>query len=330
VRPIRLATYAPVKGETSLREINAQSLYLTSQGQLEWIAEELPALSTHDVLVRTTTGAISIGSELPLYNGISRASNPIQYPRMTGYESVGIVLACGTQVQKVRPGDRVVAFYGHRTYAVAPETSVIVVPDDITDPLAILAILTCDAAKGVRKLMPMPEEAALITGAGAMGLLTLFILKAYGSTYVDVVEPRQERHALAYRFGARTVFFPQDLAGENETYAVAFECSNRNKAYELIQRQMQHDGRVCIVADGNFEPFVLLPAFHEREIKVVGTSSGWDYQQHAAWYFQAARQSSARLMLLFEQEIAHSKLAAAFELLASNSSRPVKILVRYE
>jgi alcohol dehydrogenase len=313
-----------------LRDINAQSLYLTSPRQLQWITEEIPSLRNHDVLVRTTTGTISIGSELPLYGGTARASSSIQYPYMTGYESVGIVSACGTNVRKVRPGNRVVAFYGHRTQAVVPEESVIVVPDDITDALAILAILTCDVAKGVRKLIPMPEEAALVTGAGAMGLLTLFMLKAYGCTYVDIVEPRQERHALAYQFGARTVFFPQDLAGEDETYAVAFECSSRNKAYDLLQRQMRHDGRICVVADGNLEPLVLTPAFHERELKVVGTSNGWDYQQHAIWYFQIARQNASRLTQLFERDIAHSELVTTFEQLASNnSSRPVKILVHY-
>jgi len=314
----------------SLRDINAQSLYLTSQRQLQWITEELPPLNTHDILVRTTAGAISMGSEVPLYCGTSRVSDPIQYPRMTGHESVGIVMACGAHVQRVSVGDRVVTFYGHRTHAVVLEADVIVVPDDITDPLALLVILTCDAASGVRKLVPMPEEAALITGAGAMGLLTLFILKAYGSTHIDIVEPRQERHALAYQFGARTVFFPQDLAGANESYTVAFECSSRNKAFALLQGQMQHHGRICMIADGNFEPLTLTPAFHERELKVVGTNNGWNYHEHALWYFRTVRQTSTRLAQLFEKEITHNELPATFERLASSSSRPVKILVHYE
>ena len=314
----------------SLRDINAQSLYLTSQRQLQWVTEELPPLSTHDVLVRTTAGAISIGSELPLYCGTARASDPIQYPRMTGYESIGVVMACGAHVQKVHVGDRVVTFYGHRTHAVVPEANVIVVPDDITDPLALLVIQTCDAASGIRKLVPMPEEAVLITGAGAMGLLTLFVLKAYGITQIDIVEPRQERHALAYQLGARTVFFPQELASADESYPVAFECSSRNKAFGLQQGQMQHNGRICMIADGNFEPLTLTPAFHERELKVVGTNNGWNYHEHALWYFQAVRQTSTRLEQLFEREIAQSELLAMFERLASNSSRPVKILVHYE
>src|SRR5205085_5469798 len=161
-------------------------LYLTSQRQLQWVTEALPPLSTHDILVRTTAGAISMGSELPLYCGTSRVSDPIQYPRMTGYESVGVVMACGADVQKVRVGDRVVAFYGHRTHAIVPEAKAIVVPDGISDSVALLAILTCDVAKGIRKIDPKPDEAVLITGAGAIGLLTAFMLKALGRNNVDV------------------------------------------------------------------------------------------------------------------------------------------------
>jgi len=312
------------------QDLKARSLLLASPGHLQWMAEVLPTLDAHDVLVQTRTGAISIGSELPLYCGTSRTSRPLRYPRMTGYESVGLVLACGSHVQTVHAGDRIVSFYGHRTHAVVPEAKVIVVPDGISDPLAILVILTCDAAKGVRKLAPLPEETVLITGAGTMGLLTLFILKAYGCANVDIIEPIQERHALAFRLGARTVFFPQDLPSTSETYSVAFECSSRNEACALLQNHMQHDGRICITADGNLEPLMLTPTFHERELRIVGSSDGWDYQKHAAWYFQEIQQHSPQLEQLFEEEIAQSELISLFEQLARSRSLPVKVLVHYE
>ena len=312
-----------------LEDLRARSLLLTAPKHLQWTAEALPPLDAHAVLIQTRTGAISIGSELPLYCGTSRRGCPLRYPRMTGYESVGLVLACGSHVQTVHPGDRIVSFYGHRSHAVVPEAKAIVVPDGISDPLAILAILTCDAAKGVRKLAPLPEEPVLITGAGTMGLLTLFILKAYGCASVDIIEPIQQRHALASRLGARTVFFPQDLPSTSETYSVAFECSSRNEACTLLQNQMQYDGRICITADGNLEPLMLTPAFHERELRIVGSSDGWDYQTHATWYFQEIQQHSTQLEQLFEEEIAQSELISRFEQLARSCSLPVKVLVHY-
>ena len=313
-----------------MKDRRAQKLLLTSPGCLQWFPAELPPIGPHDVLVQIQTGAISIGSELPVYCGTARASKPLEYPRMTGYESVGLVMACGSQVQTVRVGERVVSFSGHCTHAIVPEAKVIKVPDEISDALAILVILTCDAAKGVRKLVPLPDEVVLITGAGAMGLLSLFMLKAYGSRDIDVVEPQERRNALAYELGARTVYFPQDLPSESETYPVAFECSSRNEGCALLQHHMQHNGRICITADGNLEPLVLLPAFHEKELNIVGSSDGWDYQEHAAWYFQEIQQSATRLELLFEREIHSSGLITAFDQLAKEHSRPVKILVHYD
>jgi alcohol dehydrogenase len=67
------------------------------------------------------------------------------------------------------------------------------VPEDVSDGLALLAILSCDVAKGIRKVAPSPEEPVLVTGAGAIGLLTVFVLRAYGTRNVDVVEPLAQR-----------------------------------------------------------------------------------------------------------------------------------------
>ena len=63
----------------------SQSLLLTAPRQLEWVMEDLPSLQPHEVLIQTTIGAISVGSELPIYFGTARSSETMRYPRMTGY-----------------------------------------------------------------------------------------------------------------------------------------------------------------------------------------------------------------------------------------------------
>jgi alcohol dehydrogenase len=211
-----------------------------------------------------------------------------------------------------------------------PETRVIVVPDGISDALAILSILTCDTAKGVRKIAPRPEETALITGAGAIGLLTLFILRAYGVAQVDVVEPLAERHALARMLGARNVWRPQDIPIEGTAYTVAFECSSRNRAFALLQKQVQQQGRICITADGNIEPLVLTSDFHEKELQIIGSSDGWDYHQHAAWYFRHVQEHSTYLEQLFELQITRDELILTFGQMAEGDIHPIKVFVSYE
>jgi len=310
--------------------LHAKGLYVTAPNELQWLDEVLPSsLGPTDVLLQTRTGSISIGSELPLYTASARAVGITHYPRMTGYESVGIVLACGEQVSQLHVGDRVVAFYGHCTHRVVPVAQVLAVPEGISDALALLTILTCDVAKGVRKVAPKSEEPVLVTGGGAIGLLTVFILRAYGVASVDVVEVRPERVALALKLGARRALLPQDLPAASESYVAAFECSSRNAAFECMQNNMRPHGRICVLADGNYEPLLLAPAFHAKELQVVGSSDGWDYHAHAAWYFQEIQRHPAPLAELFQLEVRHDELIATFARLSQGSIRPIKVLVRY-
>lgn len=306
-----------------------ERLFLMAPGYLAWLTEELPPLGPQDVLVQTCTTAISIGSELPMYRGSARMSGSLRYPRKMGYENVGKVVACGSAVRRVQRGDRIVAFYGQQTYAVVPEERIVVVPDGIADDLAILSILTCDAAKGVRKLAPRPVETVLITGAGAIGLLTLFILRAYGVAQIDVVEPLVERRPLARLLGARHIWHPQHIPAEIPAYPAAFECSSRNQAFALLQQKVCPQGRVCITADGNIEPLTLISEFHEKELQIVGSSDGWDYHQHAAWYFHMLQQRPTGLENLFELCITRNELILTFQKLSDGIIHPVKILVSY-
>jgi alcohol dehydrogenase len=306
----------------------ARSLVLAAPRRLEWAEEPLGEPATGMVLVRTLAGAISIGSELPHYAGASR-TGPAHYPRMTGYESLGVVEAIGPGVERVRAGERVVAFYGHRTAASVPEQKAILVPDDIPDALALLTILTCDAAKGVRRVAPSPAEPALLTGAGAMGLFTLFMLKAYGVENVDVVEPDAQRRELARMLGARDVLLPDVATTGQAPYAVGFECSARDAAFGLLQGRVAPGGQICVLSDGNVEPLTLTPAFHEKELRAVGSSDGWDYQQHSAWYFDYVKTTATQVADVFQLEVAADALPETFERLARGEITPAKVLVRY-
>lgn len=312
-----------------MKTLSNNSLLLTAPGRLEWVTEVLPPLQPHEVLIRTTAGAISIGSELPIYCGTARSTEPIHYPRMTGYESIGIISSCGSHVQRFQVGDRVIAFYGHRTHAIIPEAKAIAVPNHVSDELALLSILSCDVSKGIQKGAPKVNESVLITGAGTIGLLTIWMLKAFGVTSVDVVEPHANRRTFALQLGARIAMPPQEIISRNDKYAVAFECSSRNQAFELLQAKMLHGGQICILSDGNVEPLIVTPAFHEKELVLIGSSDGLEYQKHAKWFFHLANENSNNLALLFDYQTTAAYLIRTFELLATGAIMPIKVFVRY-
>lgn len=110
----------------SALSVRRRSLLLAAPHRLRWATEKLPPPRDDEVLVQTTAGAISIGSELPLYRGTARSGAPATYPRMTGYESVGRVVARGAAARPLRVGERVVAPYGHRTHGIVPQEKAIV------------------------------------------------------------------------------------------------------------------------------------------------------------------------------------------------------------
>jgi alcohol dehydrogenase len=310
--------------------ISNRSLLLVSPKRLEWISSELPRPGPDETLIRTCLGAISIGTEIALYRGQpARAAQP-SYPRMTGYESMGVIISAGDQVTGVEPGARVVSSYGHCHYALAPPDRVVPIADDITDELAILLILSGDAATGVYKTGVRPGERVLITGAGEMGLLTLFNLRARGIEDVDVVEPIGARAALALSFGARRSVSYSELNELEPSYHVGFECSDSNDAFQLLQRKMGSRGRICIIADGNNGPFTLSDDFHNEQLIVYGSSNENNYRDHADWFFDQLRAGWAtRLRRIFDYEISCEDLVKTFERIDRGVIKPVKVSVFY-
>jgi alcohol dehydrogenase len=303
------------------------SLLLHAPRHLAWATEELPLPGHGELLVRTLAGAVSVGAELPQYRGNERGAHSPTYPRMTGYESLAEVVACGEQAQ-FRPGGRVMAFYGHCTAALVPAARAVPIPDDISDELALLLILACDAAKGVAKLAAQPEDTVLLGGAGTIGLLALFNLCARGLRAVDVLEPQESRRALALELGARAAFDPA-AQQPAESYQLGVECSSRDSAFAALQAAMAPEGRICILADGNLEPLTLAPAFHAKELLVVGSSDGLDYREYAKWFWPHARRRQSALEQLFEQRVAAYELPDVFERMARGEVAPLKVLVRY-
>ena len=304
-----------------------RSLLLTAPRQLAWQTDPLPPLGETDLLVQTRVGAISIGTEVPQYAATARSSTMLTYPHMTGYESYGEVVAVGSGVTRFQVGDRVVAFYGHRTHAVVPETRGVPVPAHINPQQALLAILTCDVAKGIRKLALRPEETVLVTGGGAIGLLTVGVLRLYGVQNVDVVEPIATRREIALLLGAAATYRPDEPL--TTPYAVGFECSSYAAAFAQLQQALKPQGRLCVLSDGNRELLTLLPEFHSKELQIVGSSDGWDYHAHARWFFAALQDQPLPFERVFDLEVTATDLPDMFRQLAVGRQPVLKVLVNY-
>jgi alcohol dehydrogenase len=315
---------------TKRRSLLAKSLLLHGPKTLHWAEEMLPPLGDEDVLIETVAGAISIGSELPRFLGEAREAGGLRFPMMTGYESYGRITALGSNLNEKLLGETVIGFYGHRSHIVLPFDSLIFAPSRVPPPTALLLILSCDVAKAIRKLQIQPEERVLITGAGAIGLIAVWLLKRYGVQTVHVLEPEASRRDKAITLGASLAVFPEEAEGWPAEYPVAIECSSRDVAFHLLQEKAANNGRIAVLSDGNLEALSLSPYFHSKELKIIASSDGWDYQQHALWFWKAVEDDYRLADALFELTILAAELPRTFAALAKGEISPIKVLVNYK
>ncbi|SDI48160.1 alcohol dehydrogenase [Natribacillus halophilus] len=91
---------------------------------------------------------------------------------------------------------------------------------------------------------------------------------------------------------------------------------------------MKQQGKICILSDGNKEQLQLQPTFYEKELHIIGSSDGWDYQKHARWFFQYTP-NIPYIDKLFEYEINKNALIKCFDDLNNGIINPLKVLVRY-
>jgi alcohol dehydrogenase len=310
------------------QQIPAEACVAYGGGRAAW--ERTPATlpGEGEVLVRTVASAVNVGHERALIGGHARLSRPVTYPVVTGYECVGIIERVGKGV-RVAPGTRVVGLAGHRTRFTDRVDQLVPIPDGIDDRLALLTILTRDVWKGISRIEPIAGEHIVVTGAGAVGLIATWMLRQKEPSLagVTVIEPDTARQALALKLGAAIAIGPDDsLALEADA---GVECSSNAAAFTRLQESMRRRGRICVLADGMSDPFVLAPAFHRNELTIVAATDGDDYANHARWLFARAPRAIAALLEIFDHEVRSEYLPGFFTRLVTGEIRPLKALVRY-
>ncbi len=128
-----------------------------------------------------------------------------------GHEPVGVVTAVGSDVKRVKVGDRVSGlFHGNAEYVVAEEKIVFVLPDNVSDIDAILEPLACLISAVSKVNIPVIGEKVAVVGCGYMGCGAISLLKKRGA-YVVGVDIRKECLEDAKLYGADEVYTPDEL-----------------------------------------------------------------------------------------------------------------------
>ena len=213
---------------------------------LEIVNLVVPRLLEGQVLVQMKFSGVC-RSQLMEARGLR--GDDVWVPHLLGHEGVGTVLAIGSGVSKVAPGDSVILGWikgngldspapvfrsvdGERInagrvttfseFTVVSENRVFLKPIEIPDQVAVLfgcALLT-GAGMVTNEARPAAGEVVLINGLGGVGLAALI---ASGSLDIQVVaaDPDAEKRRLAAQLGANFVVDPT-VAGLVEQVTALF------------------------------------------------------------------------------------------------------------
>ncbi|GER94639.1 oxidoreductase [hot springs metagenome] len=188
-------------------------------GELEIADVPVPNVSSNTVLVKNYASLVSVGTERSIIDlgkksllgkakarpdlvkrfldkakkegflkTFQEALGRLDNPTPLGYSSAGVVIETGRNVHKFSVGDRIACigagYASHAEYITVPENLCCKIPDNVSFEEASFGMLGIIAMHGIRCAKLSFGEKVAVLGLGLLGLLTVQILKAYGSTVI--------------------------------------------------------------------------------------------------------------------------------------------------
>lgn len=255
---------------------------LVEPGRIEMRAVTKPSPQPGGVVVKVRA-ALTCGTDLKAF---LRGHPKFPTPTLFGHEFSGEIAEVGLGVKKFRPGDQVMSthsapcggcYYCRRgqgnlcdsvmsTMVLGAYAEYIHIPERIVRQnmylkppdldfleAALLEPLSC-VLYGLEKITLREDDTVLIIGSGAIGLLYLLALRAYGVKNVIVAGRRSFRLQTAKMLGASTVLdvtkeSPEDVVfdlTDGRGADIVIECTGRPEVWESAVRVTRRGGDVVL------------------------------------------------------------------------------------
>jgi 2-desacetyl-2-hydroxyethyl bacteriochlorophyllide A dehydrogenase len=305
-----------------------------------------------EIAVRTILSGISVGTELSLFRGtIATLGNPrwgywSDYPIQPGYELVGHVTACGSDVRDVSTGDRVVCHAPHGTHATVSYQDYVRVPPGLSEEEASLAMLGATTAHGIRKAGIVYGEQVLVLGYGIVGLLSAEHARRGGARTVYVADPVPWKQKLAAERGFCSPFDPLSDAFEEQILDVtqgigvdlAIEASGNGGAIAAALKSLRPGGRLLLqgtipeVVSVNFSDYPM-----HKQITILSTwgkgprdsEETWSRKQNQELAMELISRGELRVSGLPTRRYPFEKIAGVYDALAAGNPDYLHVLLDY-
>ncbi len=317
--------------------------------QMDTVA--VPAIGPSDVLVCVKTASIC-GTDLHIYGWDHWSQGRIKPPVTLGHEFCGIVERVGEEVRAVREGDFVSAEmhvncgYCHQCRLgqahICQNLRIIGIDQDgaFAEFVKIPAqnIWKLDAAipehygaildplgNAVHTVLagPIAGQTVLVTGCGPIGLMSIAVAKACGSSTVFATETNEQRRSMARKMGADVVLNPavEDAVGKilAETDGTGvdalLEMSGNPKAIQQGFKALRAGGRASLL--GIPTENVPLDLVNDVIFKGATVQGIYGRRMYETWVEMTSLLKAGRLNLdpLFGERASLEKFENAFSLL---------------
>ncbi len=241
--------------------MDCKKIVFTQLNKAELLTEEVPSLASDRVLVDTKVSTISSGTERANITGdpyvsVFATEPNVSFPRYGGYSSAGVVVAVGSDVKSVRPGDRVALSWSkHASRQEIQEENVhLIESDQVSYAAAALSHIATFPMAAIRKCRLEIGESGIVMGLGVLGMLAVQLLHAAGAVPVIAVDPIADRREKALKMGADYAFdpFAPDFVDRVKEVThgganVAIEVTGNGQALNQVLDCMARFGRVALL-----------------------------------------------------------------------------------
>ncbi|HIE43448.1 MAG TPA: hypothetical protein EYP78_01450 [Candidatus Omnitrophica bacterium] len=286
--------------------MKAQVFYSSSETRYEDIP--LPEIKEGEILLRVTICGLC-GTDV-----YKIKEETVKPGSVLGHEIVGVVEKKGSNVEKLKVGQRVFAshhtpcfvctYCRHGNFSICPlfkstniypggfgefvkvpkellKNNIIPLPDSLSDEEAVLIEPFACCWRNIKRITPLSDDRITIIGAGASGLMHLLLLKTKGLKTIQVVDLVDFRLQLAQKLGAEATL---NIRAENvnkfrNSDVVIVTVANREAIQEALS-VVRVGGKISIFAQVPENTKVELnPNLIYHETLLLGTYSSTPVEQ---------------------------------------------------
>lgn len=293
---------------------------------------------------------------------LARVTEKVQELKSLGYSSAGTVVAVGSDVIDINPGDLVacagVGYASHAEFVTVPRNLVARVPEGVGLDEAAFTTLGAIAMHGIRRTECQLGETVVILGLGLLGLIAVQISKAAGHTVIglDIDEARvnlarelgadhafvidastvERIHDLTQGFGADAVVI-YAATESSEPVNLAFDlCRRKGRVVGVgafgmnFDREKMYSKELDFLMSTSYGPGRYDPLYEELGIDYPIAYVRWTENRNMQDFLRLVASGQVNVSRLITLTFPIEQAQEAYAALTTGDNRPLGVLFSYE